>query len=93
MRKVTEKAIEKALCDAVKKKGGWAVKMVTSQVSGLPDRLCLMPGGRAVFVELKAPGKTSRKLQILIQSKIRNLGFEVLEIDSLHGVTKFIRTI
>ncbi|PTY77367.1 hypothetical protein B5V89_14905 [Heyndrickxia sporothermodurans] len=56
----------------------------------MPDRLVILPGGRVYFVELKAPGKKSRPLQIAQQKKIASLGCEVLEIDSLHGVDEFI---
>lgn len=50
--------------------------------SGIPDRLCLFPRGRMVFVELKAPGKKPRKLQEVMHSRLRALGFRVEVIDS-----------
>lgn len=45
--------------------------------TGVPDRIILLPGGRVVFVELKAPGKKERKRQIYVQDKLRKLGFTV----------------
>ncbi|PTY79633.1 hypothetical protein B5V89_05155 [Heyndrickxia sporothermodurans] len=56
----------------------------------MPDRLVILPGGRVFFIELKAPGKKSRPLQVAQQKKIASLGCEVLEIDSLQGVDEFI---
>lgn len=53
--------------------------------SGIPDRLCLFPRGRVVFVELKAPGKKPRKLQEVMHSRLRALGFRVEVIDSKEG--------
>jgi DsbC/DsbD-like thiol-disulfide interchange protein len=81
-----EKEIEKKLKEAVKKAGGWCVKWVSPGNSGVPDRICLFPGGRIVFVELKAPGKKPRVLQEKQIKKIRKLGFRVEVIDSEEGI-------
>jgi hypothetical protein len=62
--------------------GGWAVKLSALHVSGLPDRLVLLPGGRVVFVELKAPGRRPRKIQLKVHDRLRGLGFEVLIINN-----------
>jgi hypothetical protein len=34
------------------------LKLPAIHNAGLPDRLCLFPGGEVVFVELKAPERT-----------------------------------
>jgi hypothetical protein len=88
--KMREKDIEIYLRDQVKKIGGKAFKFESPGNSGVPDRLVLLPGGRAYFIELKAPGKKSRPLQIAQQRKIASYGFTVLEIDSKQGVDDFI---
>ena len=49
-----EKEVEQSLVLAVKKKGGLALKFVSPGLSGVPDRLILMPNGRLGFIELKA---------------------------------------
>ena len=36
--------------------GAKAYKWVCPGVSGVPDRICIFPGGRIVFVEFKRPG-------------------------------------
>ena len=41
-----EKQVEQALTSAVKARGGLALKFVSPGVSGVPDRIVLMPGGR-----------------------------------------------
>jgi hypothetical protein len=41
-----------------------------------PDRICLLPGGRTVFVELKRPGETLGPGQARAANKLRKLGFE-----------------
>jgi hypothetical protein len=85
-----EKDIEKYLREQVKKIKGIAYKFESPGNSGVPDRLVILPGGRVYFIELKAPGKKSRPLQIAQQRKIASLGCPVLEIDSKHGVDIFI---
>ncbi|RAP23459.1 hypothetical protein C2W64_03075 [Brevibacillus laterosporus] len=59
--------------------------------AGVPDRIVLLPGGKAVFVELKAPGKKPTALQLAQGKKISGLGFTVTVIDSKQGVDEFIR--
>lgn len=44
--------------------GGLAPKFTSPGFDGVPDRLILLPGGKVAFIELKAPGKTLRPLQV-----------------------------
>lgn len=82
----SEKLVERTLVNAVKDKGGLCLKLPAVYVIGLPDRLCLFPGEKAIFVELKTTGKKARKVQQYIHQKIRALGFTVLVIDSTKAV-------
>lgn len=86
-----ERDIEAYLRDQIKRLGGIAYKFVSPGNAGVPDRIVLLPGGRVVFVELKAPGKQPTPLQLRQQKRIRNLGFQVLVIDSKAGVDEFIK--
>ena len=47
----------------------------------MPDRLVLLPNGILAFVELKAPGKKLRPLQIRRKAQLERLGFSVYCID------------
>lgn len=85
-----ERDIEKYFREQVKAIGGRAYKFVSPGNSGVPDRLTLFPGGRAVFVELKAPGKKPTALQLAQGKKISSLGFPVIVIDSKEGVDDLI---
>lgn len=88
---MSESTIENYFTKKVKDKlGGTCIKLLANIFSGIPDRLCLLPGGRAVFVELKAPGKTPRKLQTVVHKRLRALGFEVWVIDSNESTNEFI---
>lgn len=79
---ISEASIEKALAQEVKSAGGWCLKLPAVFDAGIPDRICLFPGARVVFVELKAPGKKPRKLQAVIHNRIRALGFRVEVVDN-----------
>ena len=81
-----EKEIEAALRKAAKKRNGMAFKFVSPGLSGVPDRLVLLPMGRIGFIELKAPGKKLRKLQEKRKSQLEALGFLVFCIDSKEEV-------
>lgn len=86
-----ERDVEQYLREQVKVIQGRAYKFISPGNAGVPDRLLLLPGGRAVFVEVKAPGKKQTPLQIAAGKKISMLGFAVFVIDSRQGVDDFIR--
>ena len=86
-----ENTIEAYLRDQVKIIGGKAYKFISPGNNGVPDRLVCLPGGRSVFLELKAPGKKPTALQLNQQEKLRALGFRVWVIDSKANVDWFIQ--
>lgn len=81
-----EKQIENKLTRLVKKSGGIALKFVSPSFAGMPDRLVLLPDGVFAFVELKAPGKKPRPLQVSRHKMLRTLGFKVYVIDSVEQI-------
>lgn len=85
-----EKSIEKRLVTEVERVGGWCLKLPAIHNAGLPDRLCLFPGGEVVFVELKAFGKKPRKIQLFIHNKLRGLGFRVEVVDTPEQIETII---
>lgn len=92
MSSLNERDIEQYLTRQVRKYGGTAFKFNSEGNAGVPDRLCLFPGGILCFVELKAPGKHSRAIQVYQQNRIRDLGFTVFaDIDSKIKVDAVIR--
>lgn len=93
MGKTSEKVIERKLVEAVKEKGGMCIKLLSDYITGLPDRLCLFPSQKAIFVELKTTGEKPRKIQAFIHSRLRTLGFRVEVIDTLEGITKLIESV
>lgn len=77
-----ESEIEKTLTIEVKKRGGMALKFISPNLAGVPDRIILLNGGKMAFAELKAPGKKLRPLQIKRKTQLESLGFKVYCIDS-----------
>ena len=59
-------------------------------VNGWPDLLLLIPGGRPIFLELKAPGKTPTPLQILRISNLMEWGYDVFFTDSFNEARTLI---
>lgn len=84
-----ESKIEKALCNRVKALGGTCEKFKNPSRRGVPDRLITLPGGRIVFVELKAEGKEPNALQLKDHRERSALGCDVRVIDSLEAVNAF----
>ena len=78
---MTEKKIEGKLSLMVKKRGGICPKWVSPGFDGVPDRIVLLPAGRIAFVEVKAPGKKPRPLQIARHKLLTRLGFNVYVLD------------
>jgi len=86
-----EKEVERKLVKKVKDMGGIAPKFVSPGFDGMPDRIVLLPKGRTAFVEVKAPGKKPRPLQISRHGMLRRLGFPVFVVDGEDGVDAVLR--
>lgn len=76
-----EKNVESKLVKAVKSMGGLAPKFTSPGLDGVPDRLVLLPGGKMAFIELKAPDKNLRPLQVRRKRQLESLGFLVYCMD------------
>lgn len=76
-----EKTIESKLKKAVNKNGGLCLKFISPSLTGIPDRMILMPGGKIAFAETKAPGEKMRRLQQTRKHQLEMLGFKVFLVD------------
>ena len=85
-----EKTLEHRFVMEVKRAGGLALKLVSPGFDGMPDRLLLMDGGRAAFVEVKAPGKKPRPLQRARHQLLRRMGFHVFVLDEESQIPRII---
>ena len=81
-----ESKVERALVDAVEAAGGVCWKWVSPNMRGVPDRVAVLPGGRVVFVELKAPGKRPTPQQQRRHAELRARGADVRTVDSTDDI-------
>ena len=93
MGSLREREIEEQLVKAVKAEGGICPKLICPGMNGMPDRLVLLPGCRIGFVEVKAPGKKPRPLQLRRHKQLRQLGFMVFVLDSPEQIPGVIKEV
>jgi hypothetical protein len=84
-----EKQIEMALVYRVKELGGTCEKFVSPGRRSVPDRIVTLPGGKIIFVELKAPGNKPTEAQQRDHARRRALGCDVRVIDNMDDVDAF----
>lgn len=85
-----ESTLERRLKREVERRGGLADKFTVPSKCGMPDRIILLPGGRTIFVEMKAPGKKPTMMQLKRAKELRAKGFEVYYLDSVASINSFL---
>lgn len=90
---MNEKIIERKLVKKAKNMGGLALKFISPGYDGVPDRIVLFPGGRIAFVEVKAPGKTLRPLQVRRKRQLELLGIKVYVLDAAEQIDEILKAI
>lgn len=93
MSSLRERDIEQKLVSAVKAAGGICPKLVSPGMDGMPDRMVLLPGARIGFVEVKAPGKRPRPLQVVRHRTLQKLGFLVFVLDDPEQIQGIIEEV
>lgn len=89
----SEKIVERKLVELTNLNGGMCIKLLSFHLLGLPDRLCIFPKSKLVFVETKTTNQKPRKIQVFMHEKIRKLGFRVEVIDTVDKVIELIQDI
>lgn len=89
----SEKTVERKLVELTHLNGGMCIKLLSFHLLGLPDRLCIFPKGKVVFVETKTTKQKPRKIQLFMHDKIRKLGFRVEVIDTAEKVVELIQDV
>lgn len=89
-----ESDIEKYLAKLVKNANGIYLKIPAVYMSGIPDRLVLLPYGRMAFVELKRPiGGKRAELQKYWQSRLSDLGYRSVFVQTKKEADGLIKTL
>lgn len=83
---ISEKDLERTFSEKLNRtKKVWVIKLLSTFVKGLPDRMVICQGGYVGFAEIKTTGKKPTKTQSCIHEKLRALGFTVFVIDDLES--------
>ncbi len=85
-----ERDIEKYFVNAMTLLGHEVRKVKWIGRTGAPDRLVMMPGGKLLWVELKAPGAALRPGQRREHDRMIAKGQWVEVIDSMAGVDDLV---
>lgn len=85
-----EVKIEIYLKEQIEKLGGIAYKFSSPARRNVPDRVCALPGGRTIYVEVKAPGGRLSKGQEKEFQRLTNLGQPVFSVESKEQVNELI---
>lgn len=86
-----EKHIEAATVRALEKMGYICPKMYGTK--GIPDRLCIGPGGRVFFVEFKDGYNVASPIQLAYHKKLRDRGIVVLVAYTKNEVLEYARSL
>ncbi len=86
-----ERDVEKYFRNQIAKHGGLALKFESPGFIGVPDRLCLFPGGVIEFVEMKRSGGKLTPWQIRAHEIFTKFGVNVHTVYSRDDVDKFIQ--
>ena len=95
---ISEKDLERTFSERLNRtKKVWVIKLLSTFVKGLPDRMVICQGGYVGFAEIKTTGKKPTKIQTYIHEKLRALGFKVFVIDDLESrdaaISFFLRNV
>lgn len=83
---ISEKDLERTFSGKLNRtKKVWVIKLLSTFIKGLPDRMILCQGGYVGFAEIKTTGKRPTKIQLLVHGKLEALGFKVFVIDDLES--------
>ena len=91
--KESEKVTEKTLVRECAKLGGFALKWISSNKAGVPDRICFFPWRIIKLVEVKSEGLKPSAIQLLTFKLLAKVGFPVTIVDTREKVMAFIEEV
>ena len=69
------------------------LKFTSPSLTGVPDRIVLLPRGKIGFVEVKRPGERPRPIQVKRIEELRELGFKVFVLDDEKDIDEILKKI
>lgn len=70
-----------------------AARKASGVLSGFPDLIACLPGGRVLFLELKAPKGTTSAAQDLVHARLYDMGHPVSVIRSVDEAAALLRKV
>lgn len=80
-----ESEIQREIIKNLEGSGWLVIKLIQTNQNGIPDLLCIKEG-KTVFIEVKAPYRTSTPLQLYMQKRITAAGADVFETNNPHFI-------
>ena len=90
---MTEKEIERRLCELVRKRGGLTYKFLSPNNPGVPDRIVITPAGVVWFVELKTIVGRLAKIQKWQKSELEKRGANVRVVRGWNEARRFVEEV
>jgi len=87
---VKERELERRLVAGIKNLGGKAYKWESPGNAGVPDRIVILPGLPAIFVEMKTEKGRLTSLQEVQINKLLELGQDVIVLYGIRAVDDFL---
>ena len=88
---LSEKAIERYLVAYVRALGGVCIKYSNASEVGYPDRICLLPHGVTLWVELKGKDGRLATVQKIRLMKLEQLGHKVHVCSSRRDIDELLK--
>jgi len=85
-----EAKVEAYLIKKIKELGGDCYKIVSPGRNGMPDRICCLPKGVTIWVEVKTEIGVVSKIQVACINRLRELGHRVMILFGKTDVDAFI---
>lgn len=79
---LSEKALERGFVKKATQMGLMVVKNLDPMMSGMPDRLVVLPHGRVAWIEFKSRGRHLTELQSVRVKRLTGIGHMVFVVDN-----------
>ena len=85
--------IESSLVDKIKVNRGLCLKFTYPSMTGIPDRIILLPKGKIEIIETKRPGGEVKPIQKKRIRKFKKLNFKVYVLDFKENIDEIIKKV
>ena len=75
---MTEQQYQSKIMASYKTKGWYVIKLIKTNINGIPDLLCLKDGEKPLFIEVKGSKGVVSKLQDYRIDELISFGFDAI---------------